>query len=467
MSRICWVSGVTLLTEPVTPFDVLKTRLQTVQPHPRHSFDARNSGAALARAGPEECCQTSVVASSLSASSSRRTSQGECLSSKTSAPRLAPGQPLLFSTLRTASPAAPVPDGCLHPSKWAGIWGEAITLEQAISRTVGGSGPRGGAGGTLVLAPGFLGQSSGGPSTLEAVGGRVGGFWTEAALVFRDTGVRGLWKGVGTTMAMSVPSSAIYMLGYEHLLGLISPYFTGSADPSVNSSSVNRPLSSSPNLSASSPVLTPAPLLAGSLARTLSATVISPIEMFRTRLQALPSAGRPAPSYASTTADLAALVRSKGPTILWRGLGPTLWRDVPFSGLYWANFEILKSRLTASAAAARSDSERGALSALGARLSPTGISFVSGALSGIVAALLTQPFDVLKTRRQVFTPSKDCSPAALKHRASTLPLAAHVVKTEGWQALFAGLTPRIGKVAPACGLMIACYEGVGRWLGEQ
>jgi hypothetical protein len=26
------------------------------------------------------------------------------------------------------------------------------------------------------------------------------------------------------------------------------------------------------------------------------------------------------------------LVKTKGLTILWRGLGPTLWRDVPFSG---------------------------------------------------------------------------------------------------------------------------------------
>jgi solute carrier family 25 protein 39/40 len=40
----------------------------------------------------------------------------------------------------------------------------------------------------------------------------------------------------------------------------------------------------------------------------------------------------------------------------------------------------------------------------------------------------------------------------------------HVIKTEGFGALMAGLTARCGKVAPACGLMIASYEGVGRWL---
>lgn len=148
---------------------------------------------------------------------------------------------------------------------------------------------------------------------------------------------------------------------------------------------------------------------------------------------------------------MVALVREKGVTILWRGLGPTLWRDVPFSGLYWAGFEIIKSRLNSSSSPLPP-------------LTPIATSFISGAVSGTLAALVTQPFDVLKTRRQVFTPSKNCSPEALRHRASTFPLALHVIQSEGWAALFAGVVPRCAKIAPACGLMIACYEGVGRYL---
>ena len=85
---------------------------------------------------------------------------------------------------------------------------------------------------------------------------------------------------------MSIPSAAIYMLGYEQLLSRISPYFTGTYDAATNASSLNRSSTAKTNITAS---LTPAPLLAGSLARTFSATAISPIEMFRTRLQALPS----------------------------------------------------------------------------------------------------------------------------------------------------------------------------------
>ena len=91
-----------------------------------------------------------------------------------------------------------------------------------------------------------------------------------------------IWKKL-TVSTMSIPSAAIYMLGYEYLLARISPTFTGSTDPAANTSSLSR--SRTPGVTAS---LTPAPLVAGALARTISATVISPIEMFRTRLQALP-----------------------------------------------------------------------------------------------------------------------------------------------------------------------------------
>jgi solute carrier family 25, member 39/40 len=43
------------------------------------------------------------------------------------------------------------------------------------------------------------------------------------------------------------------------------------------------------------------------------------------------------------------MVRAAGPAALWRGLGPTLWRDVPFSALYWFGYEQLRRALAARA----------------------------------------------------------------------------------------------------------------------
>lgn len=36
------------------------------------------------------------------------------------------------------------------------------------------------------------------------------------------------------------------------------------------------------------------------------------------------------------------MLATEGVYGLWRGLGPTVFRDVPFSGIYWAVYESLK-----------------------------------------------------------------------------------------------------------------------------
>lgn len=73
--------------------------------------------------------------------------------------------------------------------------------------------------------------------------------------------------------------------------------------------------------------------------------------------------------------------------------------------------------------------------------------------------MLTSPFDVLKTRRQALLQAVSSLPGSpQKHATATIPLIRQIVRTEGVKALYAGLTPRIAKIAPACGIMISCYE---------
>jgi hypothetical protein len=63
-----------------------------------------------------------------------------------------------------------------------------MTLEEAMARGMGGM--RGGGGGATLVVPQ-------GGAMLE---GAMGGFWGEIATVHRQSGIKGLWKGVGTTM---------------------------------------------------------------------------------------------------------------------------------------------------------------------------------------------------------------------------------------------------------------------------
>ncbi|EJT97932.1 mitochondrial carrier [Dacryopinax primogenitus] len=241
-----------------------------------------------------------------------------------------------------------------------------------------------------------------------AVGKRVAGFWDGVGRIAQTEGVGALWKGVGTTLIMSVPAQTLYMLTYSNLLLTLPP----------------------------SPTFTP--LAAGMLSRTLITTLFSPLELVRTRLQATPPPGAKRVTLAHTLAHLRESVQVSGMSTLWRGLAPSLWRDVPFSGVYW----LLQHNITLSLAPQLPNYLLGAP-----------LAFVSGFGAGSLASLLTNPFDVLKTRRQT---------AALPVEMGTIRAITSIARREGARALWVGVGPRTAKIAPACGIMIACYEGVAR-----
>jgi len=186
------------------------------------------------------------------------------------------------------------------------------------------------------------------------------------------------------------------------------------------------------------------PLAAGVIARTGIATIGSPLELVRTNLQSTPLSPDNPHTLRSVLTSVRGLVKERGVSFLWKGLGPTLWRDVPFSGIYWATYEACKT----------SFSRRGQ--------SGASVAFVSGAGSGILAAFIVSPFDVLKTRRQALL----MAPLS-NDITSTIPLLSRILRTEGIVALYAGLMPRMAKIAPACGIMIACYEGIGSMLAQN
>jgi solute carrier family 25, member 39/40 len=210
--------------------------------------------------------------------------------------------------------------------------------------------------------------------------------------------------------AIGVPSSTFYMLTYDHLLNKVVPTIC--------------------------PIPALVPLLSGIIARGTISSIASPLELIRTNLQSTPLSPDQPHTLRSVLKSVGALVQANGVSHLWRGLGPTLWRDVPFSGIYWASYEAWK----------REFGRR--------RFEGAPAAFVSGAISGTTAALITSPFDVLKTRRQAMVMAGSTSTEI----TATFPLIMEIVRNEGPRALFAGIGPRMIKIAPACGIMIACFE---------
>ncbi|CAG6015449.1 unnamed protein product [Menidia menidia] len=229
--------------------------------------------------------------------------------------------------------------------------------------------------------------------------------------IVRREGTKALWSGLPPTLVMAVPATVIYFTSYDQLCAVLRVRMGTSAEL--------------------------APLLAGAIARVGSATVISPLELIRTKLQSQRQ------SYRELSDCIRSAVETEGWLSLWRGLGPTLLRDVPFSAMYWYNYEKGKSWLCEW----HNTSE------------PTfSITFVSGALSGSIASIVTLPFDVVKTRRQLELGELQAKNLPCQMSSSTFCVMSRIVAEDGFRGLFAGFIPRLIKVAPACAIMISTYE---------
>jgi len=249
--------------------------------------------------------------------------------------------------------------------------------------------------------------------------------------IARNEGMHTLWRGLSPTLAMTVPANVIYFAGYDWLR--TSPH-----SPMVGR--VSDPYQ---------------PLVGGSTARVLAAIAVSPIEMLRTRMQASSSNERGV--LKATITGLKEMVSNEGYASLWRGLTLTLWRDVPFSALYWWGYEYGRSRLdeSRSRSADLLGQEKKAELSHGALLTD---SFMAGASSGAVSAFVTTPFDVGKTRQQTVAHDPKARLQDLPENRAMPRFLLHIYQNEGAAGLFKGWAARCLKVAPACAIMISSYE---------
>eukprot|EP00053_Salpingoeca_punica_P006580 m.61870 g.61870 ORF g.61870 m.61870 type:complete len:320 (-) comp13753_c0_seq2:380-1339(-) len=225
--------------------------------------------------------------------------------------------------------------------------------------------------------------------------------------IYANEGLVSFWRGLPPTLLMALPSTVAYFTTYDMIRERL-----GSDRSST-------------------------PVIAGAASRTFAVTLISPLELVRTKLQATKGY-----SLLDVIGDVSVTVRREGWRALFRGLFPTLLRDVPFSIIYWSGYETLKKwRLRGT---------EGNLTFLQ--------SFTAGALSGTLAAVMTLPFDVVKTRQQSSIGQPQNGMAVQSGKDSARQIMSDIVRRSGYQGLFVGIVPRVAKVAPACAIMISSYE---------
>ena len=228
----------------------------------------------------------------------------------------------------------------------------------------------------------------------------------------RYEGITSLWRGAAPAFLMSVPQTIIYFTMYESLKMKFG-FEPGSQNNFWS------------------------PAFAGGISRTLAVIAVCPIELVRTKMQS-----RIGYNYRTLAAAVRVAVQEHGVLSLWRGLEPMLIRDVPFSMFYWLALEKIKHHL---------------MFTFDMPYSPI-IPIIASSTAGTIAAIATNPLDVIKTHMQMEIGEGEFYGSKALGRGSACNVMRSIIKEHGIRGLYAGLIPRCFKIAPACAVMLTSFE---------
>lgn len=160
----------------------------------------------------------------------------------------------------------------------------------------------------------------------------------------------------------------------------------------------------------------------------LGASVIRvPQEVLKQRIQA--------DIYPNVISGFTTLMKTEGPAGLYKGYFATISRDVPWNALSFMFFGQAK----------------GLFRSLTGRSPDTQENLVLGALSGMTAAVIMTPVDVVKTRLM--------TGGATGGIAGTFNA---ILKDEGAAVLMKGVVPRVCFLAPLAAMTLSLYERFGK-----
>jgi len=200
-------------------------------------------------------------------------------------------------------------------------------------------------------------------------------------VILGKTGIRGLYRGVVPGIVGIVPAAAVYMLVYQTLKRRAT-----SRIPTER-----RALRGA------------AIMMSAAIGDAAACAVRVPLELVKQRLQV--------GIYASVRQAVAELAKLKSPALLYTGMRAQLARDIPFAMTEFLAYETLKEI----------DSKRSAKRAADgkvARYHDKQRQLLIGGICGALAAIVSNPMDVVKTRLMTQAPAGSDLLAAALNRPS-------------------------------------------------
>ncbi|XP_078399800.1 mitochondrial S-adenosylmethionine carrier protein isoform X1 [Cetorhinus maximus] len=222
-------------------------------------------------------------------------------------------------------------------------------------------------------------------------------------------GFRGIYAGVPSTALGSFPNAALFFVTYEYTKSVLDSCVSTKKAPLVH-------------------------MIAASLGEMVACLIRVPSEVVKQRAQAYPSLG--------TYKVFVDTIRHEGILGLYRGYGSTVKREIPFALVQFPTWELLK--------AVWSWKQNHAVDSWQAA--------VCGAFAGALAAVITTPLDVAKTR--IMLAKTGTTTASGK----VLPVLSNIWKMQGISGLFSGIVPRVTWISLGGFLFLGTYDKVHKVL---
>ncbi|PJF17095.1 Mitochondrial carrier protein domain-containing protein [Paramicrosporidium saccamoebae] len=266
---------------------------------------------------------------------------------------------------------------------------------------------------------------------LSPYSGRLRGVFHALQMIYKSTGITGVYRGHSAMLLRIFPYAAINYLSYETFRrGLYE------GEPVGQVAWWKR-------------------ILAGSLAGSVAVSCTYPLDIIRVRLAFDLSTKKGEAGlrrYVQSFQTVASALASEGRKLFgfplagfYQGFLPTLGGILPYAGVSYFSFESQKSAYRTHIAR-NEDADI-----------PLALKLIMGMLSGALAQTAAYPLDVVRRRAQVLR----VAPHLRKihsGRPSALQILAAVLREHGVRGLFAGLSINYLKVAPATGVSFVIYE---------
>ncbi|KAF8071806.1 mitochondrial carrier domain-containing protein [Lyophyllum atratum] len=172
--------------------------------------------------------------------------------------------------------------------------------------------------------------------------------------------------------------------------------------------------------------------LAGALGGCFSTAVVYPLDVAKTRIQALPSNGKgKGKDNLSMLAVLIRIYKTDGLRGLYRGFGATMLNTFSMQYAYFFFYSFVRNSYI---------SRRTRKLPAGSTLPPlsTVAELLIGALAGALAQIFTIPVSVIATRQQVGRPNDN---SGQSNDDSFLGVAREIIEEEGVSGLWLGIKP--------------------------